>query len=159
MALESKFSSRTRGDTNKAREESTMLKIAVLTLSVGLGLCLAQADRAAVTGTLSDPSGSSLPSATVSVLFPQTGLRRETTSSLSGVFHIGGLPIGECYLEVTAAGFRKVQTRPFVLTVGETRSLDVEMEVAAEAATVEVRDLADPLTASEASIRSVTSSQ
>ena len=136
-----------------------MLKVIVFTLTIGLGLCLAQADRAAVTGTISDPSHSLLPNAKVSLVYPGTGLRRETQSSSSGVFHIGGLPIGECYLEVGSAGFRSVQTKPFVLTVGETRTLDVALELAPAASSVEVLDTRDTLTFSESSIRSVTSSQ
>src|SRR5271169_305267 len=106
-----------------------MLKVVIFALTIGSGLCLAQADRAAVTGTISDPSHSMVPNAKVSLVYPETGLRRETQSSSSGVFHIGGLPIGECYLEVGEAGFRSVQTKPFVLTVGETRTLDVAMEL------------------------------
>src|SRR5271157_1068640 len=105
-----------------------MLKVIVAALTIGPGLCLAQADRAAVTGTISDPSNSIVPNAKVSLVYPGTGLRRETLSSSSGVFHIGGIPIGECYLEVGAVGFRSVQTKPFVLTVGETRTLDVAMD-------------------------------
>ena len=35
-----------------------MLRIIVLMFTVGVGICLAQADRAAVTGTISDPSHS-----------------------------------------------------------------------------------------------------
>jgi hypothetical protein len=136
-----------------------MLKVIVFTLIIGSGLCLAQADRAAVTGTISDPSHSVVPNAKVLLVYSGTGLRRETQSSSSGVFRIGGLPIGECYLEVGAAGFRSVRTKPFVLTVGDTRTLDVAMELASAATSVEVRDTGDTLTYSEASIRSVTSSQ
>src|SRR5215831_13906563 len=108
-----------------------MLKVIVLTVTIGSSVCLAQTDRAAVTGAISDPSHSMVPNAKVSLVYPGTGLRRETLSSSAGVFHIGGLPIGECYLEVGAAGFRNIQTKPFVLTVGETRSLDVTLELAA----------------------------
>ena len=135
-----------------------MLKVIVFTL-IGSGLCFAQADRAAVTGTISDPSHSIVPDAKVSLVYPGTGLRRETKSSSSGVFHIGGLPIGECYVEVGAAGFRSVQTKPFVLSVGETRTLDVAMEVAPATSSVEVLDTVDALTYSDASIKSITSSQ
>src|SRR5215471_3572624 len=122
------------------------------------GVCFGQADRAAVTGTISDPTQLVLPNALVSVVYPETGLRRETQSSASGTFHIGGLPIGECYVEVRTAGFQTVQTKPFVLTVGETRTLDVTLEIAPTIESVEVQAVAETLTRSEASIQSVTSS-
>src|SRR5262245_17071969 len=136
-----------------------MVKTTILALMVGLGVCMAQADRAAVTGTIVDQTHSAAPSAHVSVVYPGTGLRRETLSSSAGVFHIGGLPIGECYLEVGASGFRMFQTKPFVLTVGETRSLDVTLELAAVDSKVEVQAVADALATSSVSVSSLTSSQ
>ena len=136
-----------------------MLKIVVLTFTIGIGMSLAQADRAAVTGTIFDPTHMAMPSVHVSVVYPATGLRRETLSSSSGVFHIGGLPIGECYLETGASGFRTVQTKPFVLAVGETRSLDVSLEIAAVDSKIEVQAVADALATSSVAVSSLTSSQ
>jgi hypothetical protein len=142
-----------------AQEVNSMYKLAAFAVIVPLGLCFAQADRAAVTGTISDQTHLGVTSARVSLVYPSTGLRRETESSSVGVFHIGGVPIGECYLEVAAPGFRTVQTKPFVLAVGETRNLDVSMEIASVESTVDVQALADPLTFTTASVSSLTSSQ
>jgi hypothetical protein len=136
-----------------------LFKTIILTLTLGLGLCLAQADRAAVTGTISDPTHAAMPSAHVAVIYPGTGLRRETEASSSGVFHLGELPIGECYLEISAAGFRTVQTKSFVLTVGETRTMDVNMEIAAVGSTVDVQDVSDSLSYSSVAVNSLTSAQ
>ncbi len=136
-----------------------MLKASILMFTIGSALCFAQADRASVTGTISDPSHSMVPSAKVSLVYPGTGLRRETQSSSSGVFRISEVPIGDCYLEVDAAGFRNIQSKPFVLTVGETRTVDVAMDLATAGSTVEVRDTADVLEQSDSSVKSVTSSQ
>src|SRR5579863_2457919 len=136
-----------------------MLKIVVLALTMWLGICLAQADRAAVTGTISDQSHLPMAGAHVSVVDPGTGLRRETQSSSSGVFHIAELPIGEYHLEVSAPGFRTVHTKSFVLKVGETRNLDVPLEIATVGSTVAVQDVADDLTVTTAAVSSLTSSQ
>ena len=136
-----------------------MLKIIVLALTVGLGMSLAQADRAAVTGTISDQTHSAIASAHVSLVYPGTGLRRETLSSSSGAYEIAGLPLGQCYLEISVSGFRTVQTKPFVLDVGQTRNLDVSLDVASVSSTVDVKDVADPLTYSTVAVDSLTSSQ
>ena len=133
-----------------------MLKTIVFALTLGLVTCLAQADRAAVTGTISEQSHSAIVSAQVAVIYPGTGLRRETLSSSSGAYELAGLPIGECYLEVSMSGFRTVQTKPFVLNVGQTRSLDVSLEVASVSSTVDVKDVADPLTYTTAAVSSLT---
>jgi hypothetical protein len=136
-----------------------MFRAAFLSLIIGLGVCLAQADRASVSGTISDQSHLPMASARVAVVYPGTGLRRETLSSSSGVYQIGGLPIGECHVEVSSTGFRSVQTKSFVLEVGETRTLDVSLEIAAVGAAVDVQAVADALTYSTASVGSLTSSQ
>jgi hypothetical protein len=136
-----------------------MLKSAVLIFTVGAGICLGQADRAAVTGTITDQSHAALSAAHVAVVYPATGLRRETETSSAGAYEIAGLPIGECHLEVSAPNFRAVQTKPFVLEVGETRSLDVSLEVASVSSTVNVQAVADPMTLSTVAVDSLTSSQ
>jgi len=131
----------------------------VFAVFVPFAVCFAQADRAAVTGTITDQAHLPMASVRVRVFYPGTGLSRETQSSSEGVYHIGELPIGECYVEVIATGFRTVQTKSIVLAVGETRKLDVQMEVAAVGATVDVQDVADALTVSSVSVSSLTSSQ
>jgi hypothetical protein len=83
-----------------------MLKAVVFAAMLPMAICYAQADRAAVTGTITDQSHLAMASAHVRLVYPGTGLRRESSSSPSGVYHIGGLPIGECYLEVSSPGFR-----------------------------------------------------
>jgi hypothetical protein len=67
----------------------------------------AQADRASLTGTITDVTQANIPNAAVKVIYPATGLSRETISS--GVFRLSGLPIGACYVEVRAAGFRSIK--------------------------------------------------
>ena len=47
----------------------------------GLSCCFAQADRAALTGTITDATHAGVPSAHVKVVYPDTGLFRETSSS------------------------------------------------------------------------------
>ena len=63
-----------------------MLKIAILALVVGLGVCTAQADRAAITGTIFDQTHSAAPSAHVTVVYPGTGLRRLGGAEVTAVF-------------------------------------------------------------------------
>jgi hypothetical protein len=100
--------------------------------------CFAQADQAAFTGTITDATHASVPGARVKVVYPGTGLSRETVSSSSGVFRLSGLPIGACYVEGTAPGFQAAKTETIVLSVAETRELDLRLEVGPVESTVEV---------------------
>jgi hypothetical protein len=137
-----------------------MLKAVVFAMIVPAAICFAQADRAAVTGTISDPTHLPIVAAQVRVVYPGTGLKRETASSSAGVYSISELPIAEeCFLEVSAPGFQTVRTRPLVLEVGETRRLDLSLVVASVGATVDVQDVADPITLNTVAVDSLTSSQ
>src|SRR5215472_1195052 len=106
-----------------------MLKRLVLTWTFATSCCFAQANLAALTGTITDASRSAVPGAHVKVAYPGTGLSRETTSSSAGVFRLSALPIGVCYAEISAAGFRSIKTETIALSVGETRELDLKLEV------------------------------
>jgi hypothetical protein len=133
-----------------------MFKTILLTITVGLGVCLGQADRAGVTGTISDPTHLPMAAAHVRLVYPNTGLQRETVSSSAGVFSINELPIAEeSYLEVNASGFQTVRTKPFVLEVGETRTLDVSLVIASVSARVKVQAVADPMTLSTVAVDSL----
>ena len=63
-----------------------MLKAVVSTVIVSTGTYFAQADGAAVTDTILDPSRSVVPQANVPVIYSSTGLPRETSSSATGAF-------------------------------------------------------------------------
>ncbi len=124
----------------------------------GLGCCFAQADRAALTGTITDATRAVVPNAHVKVLYPDTGLSRETITSGSGVYRLGELPLGVCRAEVEAAGFQPLKTTAIPLNVGETRTLDLTLEVASTSATVDVTSVADALQQTSATVGDVLNS-
>ena len=129
-------------------------RLAVLS-SLGLGCCFAQADRAALTGTIMDATQAAVPGAHVKVVYPNTGLSRETTTSESGVFRLGGLPIGVCTVEVEATGFQPLKTTAIALNVGETRTLDLTLQVASSKSAVEVTSVIEALQQSNATVGDV----
>jgi Carboxypeptidase regulatory-like domain/TonB dependent receptor len=115
----------------------------------------AQIDRAAITGMVTDPSGSPVAGAAVAVKFPETGLERSSVSNSSGVFLVSGIPIGRCVVTVVKDGFRLVQSAPFALEVGDTRTLDVRLEVAGVETQIQVTGEASPLTRNSAEVGGV----
>jgi hypothetical protein len=124
-------------------------------MTFGLTCCFAQSDRAALTGTITDATRAAVPSAHVKVVYPDTGLSRETVSASSGVFRLSGLPIGVCHVEVTATGFRAAKTETIVLSVAETRELDLTLEVGPVESTVEVRGVMEALAQNNAAVGDV----
>ncbi len=97
----------------------------VLTLS-GLH---AQVDRATLTGTVTDPSDASISGAVAVVESPATGFRREVQSNAAGEYRFVGLPVGTYSLTVGKSGFQVRKYEDVALSVGETRRIDVALEV------------------------------
>ena len=109
----------------------------ILAFSITVPMARAQVDRAAVTGTLLDPSGAVISAGKVMLTYPATGLSRSVLSNGSGVFLLTGLPVGHVVIDAQKAGFRPVRTETD-LNVGETKTLNFSLEISAVDASVEV---------------------
>ena len=97
------------------------------------------AGLAAVTGTVRDASGAVVPGAAVSVSNTRTGFNRTLQTSEAGVFTAPALNPGSGYtVAVEQAGFAKWQANPFVLSVGQTVDLKIELKVGSTAEQVVV---------------------
>ena len=110
------------------------LSVLLLTLST---VALAQVDRATVTGTLRDPAGSVITGGAITVTFPATGQHRAVSSPAFGVFLAPGLPVGHAIIDAVKSGFRSIRMETD-LNVGETRTLDLTMEIASIETSVQV---------------------
>ncbi|HZS51133.1 MAG TPA: TonB-dependent receptor [Bryobacterales bacterium] len=119
----------------------------------------AQVDRAAINGTVTDASGGVIPGARVEVVALGTGLRREMLTGLNGGYDIPGLPIGSYNVTISKEGFRAVQFKDVSLFVGQTRTLDAQLDVSAVASQVEVQATAAAINRSSAEIGGVIESQ
>lgn len=97
----------------------------------------AQVDKASITGTLTDPSGATVPNAKITVVYATTGLSRVVSTNAAGVFLIVGLPVGHAVVDGVKEGFRPVRTE-IDLAVGETRTLDLPLQVSGVDTTVSV---------------------
>ena len=78
--------------------------IALLLLCTGL---FAQDFRATLTGTVTDPSGAAVPSATVKTVHTGTNATKEAKTTGDGVFTIPYLDPGMYRVEVTARDSRR----------------------------------------------------
>ncbi len=120
---------------------------------VGVAFC--QINNANLNGTVTDPSGASIPNAKVEVVAPDTGFKRETTTGSSGVYSISSLPTGTYDLTVSAKDFKTSATTGIQLSVGQTRTVNVQLVVGAPTTKVEVRASAQALDSNNAEISTV----
>jgi len=119
----------------------------------------AQVNRANLNGTVTDPSGASVPNARVEVVSPDTGFKRQGETGDAGVYSINDLPIGTYDLTISHEGFKTFEVKGIQLFVGQTRTLNAQLQVGAATARVEVQGTAQALESSNAEIAGVVESK
>lgn len=115
----------------------TFLLAALAILSFGAICAFGQAETGQIVGTIVDPTGASVPGATVTVKAVGTGAERVQTSDASGSFTFTNLQPGEYDVTVAAAGFTTMKQHT-TLAVGGKNGLDVKLEVGKAETVVEV---------------------
>jgi hypothetical protein len=104
------------------------LVLTAVILGIGAGPIDAQT-AATVTGTIVDASGGVLPGVSVTLRNTATGLVRTGATSTDGRFVFAGLAAGQYDLTAELPGFRRLVRPEVVVTVGETVSLPLTLEV------------------------------
>lgn len=107
------------------RTSLLLLGIFLFTAVSGYG----QINSANLKGTVSDATGAVVPNAHVAIEFPQTGFHRDVTVSSAGQYVFSDLPLGNCEITVTASGFEVSRIGGIDLTVGESRTVDIKLNV------------------------------
>ncbi|MGB8845488.1 MAG: carboxypeptidase regulatory-like domain-containing protein, partial [Terracidiphilus sp.] len=100
-------------------------------------LAVSQAPSASVFGTVTDPSGALVPSATV-VLASGDGFSKSVKSSANGTFSFGQLQAGSYSLTVTAQGFAPFSLDGLQVAGGQTTTQNVILQLPMEQQQVEV---------------------
>lgn len=109
-----------------------------LFLPVTLTVQAQTAGAGAITGTISDPSHSVIPGATVTVTNADTGSARVFTTNNAGIYMAPFLVPGHYRVDASAAGFGKVNTSNLTLLVGQTLTIDLTLTVQSTSSSVEV---------------------
>jgi len=122
------------------------------------GSLLAQ-DRAAISGTVTDPSGSVVPMASIELKAPAIGLHRTVTTDDKGSYAITALSVGTYDITISKSGFGAETIEHIDLQYGETRTIDAQLQVQAAAATVEIQATVEAVNRTNAEIGGVIESQ
>ena len=99
---------------------------------------LAQTFRGGINGTVTDPSGASVPRATVELLNPATGVVLKVLSSSGGEFVFQEIPLGSYTITVTSAQFKPEKVDNIPVLAGKIYTLPVALSLASAGETVEV---------------------
>jgi hypothetical protein len=110
-----------------------------------LVLCLAipahaqRADRATISGVVTDEQGAAVPGATVTVTNEGTGVDTVLVTNNAGAYATPPLVLGRYTVKVDLTGFKTAVTSGILLQGGDAIRHDVPMQVGALTETVEVR--------------------
>ncbi|MBK8150222.1 MAG: TonB-dependent receptor [Acidobacteria bacterium] len=111
---------------------------ALVVLSTAAVFAQTQVSNADLAGTVVDPNGAAVPGATVTAKSSATNITRTVTANNSGEFQLIGLPPGEYDVTVEAATFKKTVITGVKLTVGQSASIEVKLELGTQDIVVNV---------------------
>ena len=97
--------------------------------------------NAAMSGTVTDPSGAIISKASVTMTQVGTEVKRTSVTNDSGQFNIPSLPPATYHLMVEAPGFKKY-VQDVTLLADQSGSLQVQMQLGASAETVTIEGIA-----------------
>jgi hypothetical protein len=127
------------------RPRDVMKITRIVAVSMMLFSCLfaavaaySQVTGATLTGTVTDPSGATIPGAQISVKNNATGVMREVTSDSSGLYSVPNIIPGDYEVRVSAKGFSTAQQTNVSLAVGQQQQLNFTLKVGETSQTVEV---------------------
>ena len=99
-------------------------------LILGLGLpALAQSGRGTITGIVKDPSGAVVPGADITITEKNTGVVTRTVSTEAGAYRAPYIPPGTYQLTAALAGFKTAVADNIQVMLGQTVTVDFNLEV------------------------------
>ena len=109
----------------------------------------------AILGRVTDPQGSVVPKATVTVTESSTGVARTATTSAEGNFEIRYLVPGEYTVEVGASGFRGERRTGITIQIAQQARINFSLQVGSVQQAVEVTGTAPLLQTENSTLGSV----
>ena len=105
--------------------------LSVLVAFGGQSVYAQLADRAEITGIVTDTSGAAVPDAKVSIINQDTGAKIVVGTNSAGNYSTPPLPIGTYTMEVEKEGFKHATHPGIVLSGAQSFRQDVKLEVGA----------------------------
>lgn len=125
-------------------------------LIVSAFLCLnAQSATTALSGTLTDPSGATIPMAEISLSSVSTGIVLRQTTNSSGLFSFPSIPAGVYSLTASKPAFKTLRLQTLILQVSSPLHLDLTLSLGDSSDSISVSASAAPLETSSAALGNV----
>ncbi len=118
-------------------------------------LPLGAQDRASINGTVTDPSGSLVESATAELDSAATGLHREAVTNKSGIYVFESLPIGTYTLSIRKPGFDPFTLNGVDILVSQVRTVNAQLHLGSTSIALEVTASPESLDLTNAEVSGV----
>ncbi|MEZ5404175.1 MAG: carboxypeptidase regulatory-like domain-containing protein [Bryobacteraceae bacterium] len=109
-----------------------------LACAVSAGVTYAQTSTAALSGVVVDQQDAAIEAATVTILDPARGWKREVSATASGAFQFSQLPPSSYEVSVEQPGFQGARVTGIVLNADDQRSIRIKLQVAARGESIVV---------------------
>jgi hypothetical protein len=101
-------------------------------------VAVAQVVSGALTGTIYDATGGTIPTATILAKNDATGVEYTTKATTTGEYHFTSLPVGSYTLTITAPGFSAAQAKGVAVVLGKVGTVNITLQIGAKSETVDV---------------------
>lgn len=140
-----------------SNKTAKFLATAVLPTLLVLGV-LSQVAKAQLTsgdlvGTITDPTGASVPQAKVDAVDESTGVRSSQSSDANGQYRFNNLPIGKYDLTVSAPGFSTSTLKAISIELNKTATQNINLAIGQVSQTLEVVEAGETIDTSTAQIQ------
>jgi hypothetical protein len=116
---------------------------------------MAAQDRAAINGTVTDPSGAFVAGAKIELNSTLNGFHRSTITGTDGIYQFTSLAVGTYTISTSKNGFKPYEITGVELLFGQVRTLDERLEVGAVSDSVQVNATGEALNRTNAEIDGV----
>ena len=140
------------------RTRSILLGLPMLVVALLLASAPARAQvsqsTGSITGTITDPQGSAVPGAKVTISNKDTGINENTETSSAGFFTVGALAPGSYTVKVEAPNF-KTTTSTVVVQVGQIATFNAKLELGSSNTIVEVTGTGIAINSEQSTVQDV----
>lgn len=109
--------------------ETRKVILFALVVVIAMGSAWGQGLTGTISGIVKDPAGGAVPNATVAARNAGTNAEVSVRTDTEGYYRLSNLAPGDYVVSVEAAGFRKMQRAPQLLTVAANMRVDFGLEI------------------------------